>query len=158
MNRIIGIGEWIVSDQGEDTLTTYALGSCVALIVYSRQHHVGAMAHIALPHADVDPQKAQQQPAYFADLAVPLILGELQKRQIPTRDLTIKLAGGAQMLDPNGVFDIGRRNVLEIKKLLWQSMLAPVAEDVGGSVSRTVSLFIGEGVVIISSQNQKYEL
>ncbi|MCX7881625.1 MAG: chemotaxis protein CheD [Brevinematales bacterium] len=158
MNHVIGIGEWIATDHPEDVITTYALGSCVALIVIARKYHKGAMAHIALPDSRVDPEKAKNQPAYFADLAVPLILKEFQKQGITLKEIEIKLVGGAQMLDPQGIFDIGRRNILEIKKLLWQNMLAPVAEDVGGHVSRTVSLFVGEGTVVVSSQSKKYEL
>ncbi len=158
MTHIIGIGEWLISTKPEDVITTYALGSCVALIALCRKKHIGAMAHIALPNSTIDPEKAKNQPAYFADLAVPIILEAFQKQGIQPKEIEIKLVGGAQMLDPNGIFDIGRRNVLEIKKLLWQNMLAPVAEDVGGSISRTVSLSIGEGIVLVSSQNKKYEL
>ncbi len=157
-DRVIGIGEWTISDNPEDKIITYALGSCVALIVYARNHNIGAMAHIALPSSQIDPARADTQPAYFADRAVQLVLDAFASRNIPPKALEIKLVGGAQMLDPNGVFDIGRRNVLEIKKLLWQNMLAPRAEDVGGSISRTVSLFIRDGTTLISSQNQKYEI
>ncbi|MFN3659725.1 MAG: chemotaxis protein CheD [Brevinematales bacterium] len=158
MTHIIGIGEWLLSQKPEDVLTTYALGSCVALIAFCRKKHIGAMAHIALPNSSIDPEKARTQPAYFADLAVPLMIEAFQKEGIQTKEIEIKLVGGAQMLDPNGIFDIGKRNVLEIKKLLWQNMLAPIAEDVGGSISRTVSLAIGEGIVVVSSQNKKYQL
>ncbi|URA10367.1 chemotaxis protein CheD [Thermospira aquatica] len=156
--KVIGIGEWAISDNPEDKITTYALGSCVALIVYAKKYKIGAMAHIALPSSHIDPARSDNQPAYFADRAVKLILDAFTSRNIPPKELEVKLVGGAQMLDPNGIFDIGRRNVLEIKKLLWQNMLAPRAEDVGGSFSRTVSLFIDDGKTIISSQNKKYEL
>jgi len=156
--KVIGIGEWAFSDDPNDSIVTYALGSCVALIVMVQKRSMGAMAHIALPDSSVDPEKASVQPAYFADRAVACVLDEFACRGIISKEMVVKLVGGAQMLDPQGIFDIGRRNVLEIKKHLWQHFLAPLAEDVGGSVSRTVSLLIGEGKVVVSSQNKKYEL
>ncbi len=57
----------------------------------------------------------------------------------------VKLAGGASVMDPGGFFDIGKRNILAAKRILWGSSLGPVAEDTGGSLSRTVSLAVADG-------------
>jgi chemotaxis protein CheD len=45
----IGIGEYIITDSTDETITTHALGSCVALILYCKKTKHTAMAHIALP-------------------------------------------------------------------------------------------------------------
>jgi chemotaxis protein CheD len=54
-------------------------------------------------------------------------------------------------MDPNGTFNIGKRNVLAIKKLLWKYKLGAIAEDVGKDYSRTVSVNIQTGEVLVSS-------
>jgi chemotaxis protein CheD len=46
---------------------------------------------------------------------------------------------------------IGKRNILAVKKILWGYGLAPLAEDVGGSISRTVSVSVKTGEVTLSS-------
>jgi chemotaxis protein CheD len=52
--------------------------------------------------------------------------------------------------DPNGTFNIGKRNALAAKKVLWQFGLGAVAEDVGGSHSRTVTLYHDTGRIVLS--------
>jgi len=52
-NLIIGIGEYVVSNKKEDTIKTYALASCVAVIIYSSSKKVSGMVHISLPEAEL---------------------------------------------------------------------------------------------------------
>ncbi len=54
-------------------------------------------------------------------------------------------------MDVEGLFNIGKRNVLTLKKILWQARLAAVAEDVGGDYSRTVEVFQESGRIVITS-------
>ena len=54
-------------------------------------------------------------------------------------------------MDPNNTFSIGKRNILAIKKILWKFGMGAVAEDVGGGISRTVSVDVDGGRVTISS-------
>jgi len=61
-------------------------------------------------------------------------------------------------MDPIGHFDIGRRNVLAVKRHLWKSSLGPVAEDVGGDISRPVSINVVDGGVSLVSGNRKWNL
>jgi chemotaxis protein CheD len=63
----------------------------------------------------------------------------------------IKMTGGAKVMDPNNLFNIGDRNVLAIKKNLWKYGMGPVAEDTGGQISRTVEGFVDTGKIVISS-------
>jgi len=67
------------------------------------------------------------------------------------RSLIVKLVGGAAVLEASSSFDIGRRNLLAIKKMLWARRLGAVAEDVGGNISRTVEVTVAEGRVHIYS-------
>ena len=61
-------------------------------------------------------------------------------------------------MDEKRCFDIGKRNVLAIKKYLWRKQLGIIAEDVGGDISRTLSVSVGGGTVRVSSNGTHWEL
>jgi chemotaxis protein CheD len=48
-------------------------------------------------------------------------------------------------MDPNAIFDIGKRNYLALRKILWKAGILLAGEAVGGGNSRTVRLEIGSG-------------
>ena len=48
-------------------------------------------------------------------------------------------------MDPDGVFNIGKRNALAMRKILWKEGLLLAAEEVGGAESRSVRLEVGSG-------------
>lgn len=75
------------------------------------------------------------------------------------RDLIVKLVGGAMIMDPDNTFNIGTRNVLAIKKLLWQYGMGPLAEDIGGQYSRSVAVDVDTGTVqVISASRETWNL
>ncbi|GAB1483918.1 hypothetical protein MASR2M78_27350 [Treponema sp.] len=53
----VGIGEWAVSKSIDDVIKTYALGSCVAVIIYDAKAKVGGLIHVALPDSSIDAEK-----------------------------------------------------------------------------------------------------
>jgi chemotaxis protein CheD len=149
--RAVGIGEWVVSDDADDLIKTYALGSCVAVLIYDTKLSIAGMIHIALPDSAVDAQRARNLPGYFADTGLPVMIEEMKRRGALRGSVWVKLAGGASVMDPGGFFDIGKRNILAAKRILWGSSLGPLAEDTGGNLSRTVSLAVAGGETTISS-------
>ncbi len=148
---ILGIGDWAVSSRPGDTLKTFALGSCVAVLIYDRVLKIAGMIHIALPESAVDPKKAETLPGYFADTGLPLMIEEMKKLGSVRRNVWVKLAGGATVGEAGEFFDIGRRNILMVKKILWKSSLGPVAEDTGGTLSRTVSFAVETGEITVTT-------
>ena len=154
----VGIGEWAVSSELSDTLKTYALGSCVAVLIYDASRTIAGMIHIALPDSKVDAEKARALPGYFADTGLPVMIEEMKKRGAVRGHVWVKLAGGASVMDPGGFFDIGKRNILAAKRILWGSSLGPVAEDTGGSISRTVSIAVSDGATTISSGHKQWTI
>lgn len=147
----VGIGEFKHSQQSGDLIKTYGLGSCVALVVYSKQRKIAGMVHIALPEASVNPAKAKALPGYFADTGVPRVVEWIDKVTAGKRkEFTYQLYGGASILDENNRFDIGRRNALAIKRLLWRYGCGVIKEDVGGNASRTVSIDVATGEVKVN--------
>lgn len=158
MRRDIGIGEYAVSSDPADTLKTYALGSCVAVMAWDRVNKIAGMIHVALPESKINPAKAELKPGYFADTGVPLMLRDMKKKGADVRKLIIKLAGGSSIMDANRKFDIGKRNVIAIKRFLWKNGLGVVKEDVGGEISRTVAMEVGTGEVVLSNSQRTWNI
>ncbi|APF18201.1 CheD [Caldithrix abyssi DSM 13497] len=149
---ICGVGDIVISNRPEDSIKTFALGSCVAVIFYAPELKIAGMAHVALPDSTVNVRKAEQKPGYFADTAISHLIRKLKGMGIKKNgQIWIKLAGGANMLDRNGQFSIGKRNVLAIRKHLWRFKLGAIAEDVGFNYSRTVSVCVNNGKIVITS-------
>ena len=148
----VGIGEIkTVKDTG-DKLQVMALGSCVAVIFYSPADGRIAIAHVALPDSSRYNGSAEKKPGYYADTAVSnLVRLFAVKNNLKNSDVVINLVGGAAIMDPNGTFDIGKRNVLAIRKALWHHRLSTNREDVGGDYSRTVKAEPVSGKIVISS-------
>jgi len=157
IRRDVGIGDLFVSKEN-DEIKTYALGSCVALVVWDQSLKAGGMIHIALPEGHINPEKARDKPGYFADTGLPVLFSDLKKIGANRRSCWVKLIGGASILDENNTFDIGRRNALAVKKYLWKIGLALTAEDIGGTISRTVSLTVPTGELTITNGNQRWTL
>jgi len=152
----VGIGEWIISSNPLDVIKTYALGSCVAVMMYDSRAGVAGMIHVALPDSSIDAGRAKAMPGYFADTGLPLMIEAMKEKGVVRAHVWVKLAGGASMMDAAGMFDIGKRNVLAIKKQLWRSTLGPIAEDVGGVISRTVAMAVATGETTLSSGNKTW--
>lgn len=156
MKRVdVGIGEFYASSLDEE-IKTYALGSCVALVIWDNTTKAGGLIHIALPDSTINPQKAQDKPGYFVDSGLPVFFTLLKNIGANRKSSWVKLVGGASILDENNTFDIGRRNILGVKKYLWKIGLALNGEDSGGTISRTVSLNLPSGDLQISNGSTRW--
>lgn len=126
-------------------LVTFALGSCIGLAAYDPAAVVGGLLHFMLPDSAIDPDKARTNPYMFADTGIALLLRRLYQLGACKRRLILHAVGAARMLDPEGVFEIGKRNHLAARKMLWKAGLLLQDEAVGGEESRTLRLEIGTG-------------
>ena len=154
----VGIGEYSVSRKKDDVIKTFALGSCVAVIMYDKLKKVAGLIHIALPDSSVNSKKAEHRPGYFVDTGLPVFLKEMKKRSATRNGAWIKIVGGSNIMDEKRRFDIGKRNLLAVKKYLWKNQLGIIEEEVGGNISRTVSVSVATGVVEVSSKGKKWNL
>jgi len=142
---VVGISDCKVGSKAEDTLITYALGSCIGVVVYDPIAKVGGLLHYMLPDSALDSAKAQQNPFMFADTGIPKLIEAVKAIGGQTKRMAVRLAGGAQVLDSQGTFQIGKRNYLAARKILWKAGMLIAAEAVGGEVSRTTRLEVATG-------------
>jgi len=136
-----------ISQDQQVGLITYSLGSCIGVTIYDPIIRVGGLLHYMLPESQIDPLKAQKNPFMFADTGIPLLFKEAYRFGAAKNRLIVKIAGGSQIMDDSGFFNIGKRNYNALRKILWKNNVMIKAEDVGGQVSRTVRLDVGSGKV-----------
>lgn len=151
MRIVVGIADMKLSAGRGDQLITHALGSCLGITIYDPVAGVGGMLHAMLPQSSIDAEKAAENPSMFVDTGVPRLFLEAYKLGAQKRRLEVKVAGGAatQGNADDDYFQIGKRNILMLRKLLWKNGVLIKAEDVGGTFSRTMTLDLGEGRVIL---------
>jgi chemotaxis protein CheD len=150
---VIGVGDVAASNSTSVTLSTYALGSCVAVVAYDMPAHAGAILHLMLPESSISLDKAATQPAMFADTGFPVFLAKLAGLRADPRRLKLFLAGGASVLQGIDPFKIGARNIEAVKQHVMQRGLFVVAAGLGGVVNRTVHLDIASGQVTLKLPN-----
>lgn len=159
MNRlVVGIADCKCTADSVAEIITYGLGSCIAVAMHDPRTGVGGLLHYMLPESSIDREKASANPYMFADTGVPALLKNMQELGGNKRGLTVWVAGGAQVLNDNGHFQIGKRNYLALRKLLWKQGLMIHAESVGGSTSRTVRLVLPDGRVLSRESGTEKEL
>ncbi len=158
MKYVVGISEMIVSDKPEDVIITYSLGSCIGLTLYEPRLRIGGLIHCMLPLSKIDPARAIERPCMFTDTGVPLLLTTLLNMGAEKRNLIAKVAGAASLLDNNGSFNIGERNQVIVRKLLWKNQILIQGEETGGTKARTMSLNMETGVTLLRSGGVEYEL
>jgi chemotaxis protein CheD len=141
----VGVGDCKVSKAADAVLATYALGSCIAVAIHDPVAAVGGLLHFMLPESSVNPYKASQNPFMFADTGIPLLFHAAYQLGAEKRRLAVRAVGGAQVMDENGVFNIGRRNHLALRKILWKAGVMIHGEEIGGTTSRTVRLEVATG-------------
>ena len=151
MNLIVGMGAMQISKDPKVTIVTYALGSCIGIAIYDPLAKVGGLLHYMLPESSTNPEKASKNPSMFADTGVPLLFQETYRLGAEKTRMRVKVVGGAQLLDDSGYFNIGRRNYMTLRKILWANNVLIQGEEVGGQVNRTVRLEIGTGKVWVKT-------
>lgn len=145
-NITIGIGDLKVC-KSPDVLVTYALGSCVGICLLDSSACVGGLSHIMLPDSTTGVNSAAN-PMRFADTAIPMLIREMERLGASRSRLRAKIAGGATMFAlANDKFNIGDRNVTEVKKMLAKERIPILAEDTGADYGRTVFFYPETGVM-----------
>ena len=155
---IINVSDAKVSGNSSDVLVTYSLGSCIGVCLYDPATNVGGMLHYQLPDSKMDPDRAKAKPFMFADTGMNMLVKKLVSMGARKKRMQIRIAGGASMdTGPRG-FDIGKRNHLAFRKIMWKNGMFVDAEDVGGFSPRNVYMDIADGTVTVRSNGLEKRL
>jgi chemotaxis protein CheD len=151
--RIVGIGEFVVSNAAAETIVTHALGSCIAVCIWDKATIVGGLLHFLLPDSAVNPERARTQPASFANTGLPLFFQAAYALGLDKKRCRVRLVGGAEIggLGGANALNVGKRNLLAARNILWRNGLLIEAEATGGSIPRSVALYLGDGTIDVTS-------
>lgn len=156
LETTLSLGEWAVSNDRDGVLTCLGLGSCVAFIAYDPVARIGGMAHMVLPDS-AQGRATPRSEAKFVDVAVPLVLKEMQALGALKARLQVSLVGGAAMLPTSrgaDAMNIGARNAAAALAAVSAAGLRVRLEETGGTQGRTVRLRMGTGEVSISTARE----
>jgi len=137
-------------------LVTRVLGSCLGITLYDPVKKIGAMAHPMLP--DIDKVKIKSNPARFVNSVINKMLQDLKKEGCLKLHLVAKLFGGAHMfsfITKDSVLNVGERNIEMAKSVLQQQGIKIAAEELRGSIGRTIELDLENGRVCVKTISMK---
>ena len=135
-----------------NSLISYGLGSCIGIALFDPITKVGGLAHIMLP--DSTQARTSENPAKFADTAIPLMLQEMIRLGAVRTRVVAKIAGGAQMFkfaNATDIMRVGERNAEATIKTLKELDIRIIASDTGGNYGRTVELKLDTGIYKIKT-------
>jgi len=148
---VVGVGDMAASADVQSLLSTYALGSCIALVAYEPLRKVGGILHMMLPDSAISPAKAAAHPAMFADTGLPQFFSLLATFQAQAPRLRLLMAGGANVILGHDPFCIGERNARATVDFLARHGYPVQHAEVGGTVNRTLHLTLATGMVTIKT-------
>lgn len=154
--QIIGIADMkLAQNQGE--LITYALGSCIGISLYDPALKLNALIHIMLP---LNMETGRTNTFKYADTGIRETLNQMAARGALKSRIVAKIAGGAKMFDlgAGSLGYIGQRNFESVRMVLRRENIRLAAEDVGGTIARTMSCDPATGMVSIRSYGHSDKL
>ena len=158
VRHTVGIADMKLTRAQGDSIITHALGSCLGVTLHDPVAGVGGMIHIMLPLSKIDKEKAKKNPYMFVDTGIPEMFKKAYALGATKENITVKVAGGAHILDIDRNFNIGERNYTMLRKILWKNNVLITSEDVGGDISRTLTLEVDTGTATIRSNGLTKEL
>lgn len=133
----VGIADMKIC-KAPDSLITYALGSCVGIVLYDQQIKTAALIHIMLPDAMSNPPDNIYK---YANTAIAETLKKLDFMGVSRARLIAKIAGGAKMFNVTGnsiLGTIGERNIERVIEILQKNRIPIRANETGGTIARTL--------------------
>lgn len=155
MRQIVGVADMKVSKNSGESLITYSLGSCIGLVIYDPSAKVGGILHYMLPESKLDKDKAAAKPYMFADSGIPRLFKAAYQLGAKKQRMRVYAAGGAEILDQKGFFNIGKRNFMALKKIFFKNNVMIDKQNIGGNVNRTVRIEISTGEIYVKTSGSK---
>ena len=149
----VGIADMkMAKDSG--MLITYALGSCIGICLYDQRIRLASLVHIMLP---LNLEPGRKNTMKYADTGIRETLKMMEAKGASRSRITAKIAGGAKMFEVSGgsLGNIGQRNIESVHTILRQEGIRLLAEDVGGTVARTLLFDVASGQGCIRSYGRQ---
>jgi len=149
-NVVIDMADMKVSNNPEDILVTYALGSCIGVALYAPVVTVGGLVHVMLPESNLENGTGGvKNPYKYVDTGVPSLYKKMYELGAQKKRIENAVIGGSQILDDSGFFNIGKRNYAALRKLFWKNNVLINKQHVGGRINRTVKMEVATGKIFI---------
>ncbi len=148
---VVGISDMKISDDPNQELITYSLGSCLGIAVHDPIAQIGGLLHVLLPSSSILPDKAADLPFTFVDTGVARLFHSLNQAGGERTRLIAKAAGGARMKGASGNLNIGERNLQALVDIFHGNGIPIQAHAIGGHLSRTLRMNVGTGCVTVQS-------
>jgi chemotaxis protein CheD len=145
MNKVVGLGEIVISNDPSDNIKTFALSTCVGIIAYCAKKQIAGMIHIVLPERPRN-SETDTLPSYYASTGIPIFIQNLLNAGCKKGEISLKIYGGSKKKVKDH-FNIGTRNLESVEKLLSEMEFSYSLEDVGGSFCRTISIDVSNGKI-----------
>lgn len=155
---VVGVGDLAITDDPSASIITHGLGSCIGVTIWDPEAMIGGMLHFMLPTSRGNPKRAEENPAMFGDLGIPLLFKACYDLGARKDRMIVCAAGGAEILDDDGHFKVGTRNRTILRKLFWKNSVLLSAEATGGSNSRTITLKMESGAFEIRTKGKVTQL
>ncbi len=151
----VGLGEVAVSQNRDEILVAFGLGSCVGIGAYDPVKGIAGLLHAVLPEplngSDLTSTK-------YVGNGINKLFDEMLKKGAVRDRLIIRMAGGANMLTSPGLsktFDIGTRNIAVAQSVLETQKMKIVSQNVGGNIGRTFRVYVADGKMTIRMIGEK---
>ncbi|PKO00739.1 MAG: chemotaxis protein CheD [Chloroflexi bacterium HGW-Chloroflexi-4] len=151
----VGLGEIAVSQNRDEILVAFGLGSCVGIGAYDPVKGIAGLLHAVLPEplngSDLTSTK-------YVGNGINKLFDEMLKKGAVRDRLIIRMAGGANMLTSPGLsktFDIGTRNIAVAQSVLETQKMKIVSQNVGGNIGRTFRVYVADGKMTIRMIGEK---
>ena len=154
-NLGVGLGEIVISQNANEVLVAFGLGSCVGVGVYDPGRGIAGLFHGVLP----EPLNGlEQESTKYVTIGIKRLLEMMYGKGAIKEKLIVRIAGGANMLTSPGLsktFDIGTRNITAAISCLEKEKLKVVSQNVGGNIGRTMRVYVADGKMTVRMIGEK---
>ena len=127
----------------------------MGIVLFSEKKKVGGLAHVLLSEP---PAGKINNKGKYARSAIEAVLADLKKTGIEPSELSARIFGGASMFDSiqsSFLQNIGSENVRVTKEVLGQHGIPITSEEIGGTVGRTITVFMDDGRILLRANGKE---
>ncbi|MDE1171531.1 MAG: chemotaxis protein CheD [Verrucomicrobium sp.] len=147
---VVGVADLKLVSTPGSILSTYALGSCIAVTLFDPYRKIGGLLHAMLPDSKLHRSGVTNR-SMFVDTGLTDLVAQLTRTGGAPEVLECKVFGGARVMGADQFFRIGDRNVEAFRALSQKMGLRVKVWETGGQVNRTIKLYLETGHVLVKT-------